>query len=429
MEIRGRARGIALSLLVLSLTLVDLQPAHAADAFLWTTPSSANSVGTRHSAISADGSVILIGKNGSSAASGVYLSTNGGTSFSKIAGITAASYTVAVSADGTKMFAVALDSNNLYYSTDTGATWTQKTSAVSTLDNYATCMSGDGSVWMSGGSTGVYVSTDFGVTWTAQSGIGTGTWWSCWMNSSGSIRYVLPWNAALKISSNSGSSWTTSGTAVYDAYCLTSSSDGTKIYIGSRNGYNMYKSTNSGSSFTLLKNFGYTVVSCAASANGNTVIAAVSSRYLQLSTDGGSTWSDEVGSTMNTWNTVSMSSDATKAFATTFASGNSYVGSIPQPLSFSLSSGRAELITYRTSNTLTTTSNYAGKVTFFANGKKIGGCVSVPTNGSFVATCNYKPTIHGAVTITARFVPSDSYFSTILQELFRTSVVKRTNTR
>jgi len=429
MRINGGVKSLALSLLVLSLALVNLQPAHAADAFLWTTPSSANSVGTRHSAISADGSVILVGKNGASAVSGVYLSTNGGTTFNKIAGITAASYTVAVSADGTKMFAVALDSNNLYYSTDSGVTWTSKTGAVSTLDNYATCMSGDGSTWMSGGSTGVYVSTNFGVNWTAQSGIGTGTWWSCWMNTTGSIRYVLPWNAALKISSNSGSSWTTSGTAVYDAYCLTSSSDGTKVFIGSRNGYNMYKSTNSGSSFTLLKNFGYTVVSCAASADGNTILAAVSSRYLQLSTNGGSTWTDEVGATMNTWNTVVMNSDATKAFATTFASGSSYLGSIPQPLSFSLTSGRADLMTYRASNTVTTTSNYAGKVTFYANGKKIGGCISIPTDGSFMATCNYKPTIHGAVTITAKFVPADSYFSAISQELFRTRVSSRTNNR
>jgi hypothetical protein len=422
-------KGVILSLLLLSLALLNLQPAHAADAFLWTTPSSANSNGTRHAAISADGSVILVGKNGTLPASGVYLSTDGGSTFNKIAAITAASYTVAVSADGTKMFAVALTSNNLYYSTDSGSTWTLKTSAVSATDNYATCMSGDGSVWMSGGSTGVYVSTNFGVDWSAESGMGTGTWWSCWMNSTGSIRYVLPWNAALKISSNSGSTWSTSGTSVFDAYCLTSSSDGTKVFIGSRNGYNMYKSTNSGSSFTLLKTFGYTVASCASSADGNTIIAAISSRYLQVSTNGGSTWTDEVGSTMNTWNNVVMNSDATKAFATTIAAGASYLGSIPQPLSFSLTSGRTGAMTYRASNTLRTTSNYAGKVTFYANGKKIGGCISVPTDGSLVATCNYKPTIHGAVTISAKFVPTDAYFSIISQELFRTSIVKRSNTR
>jgi hypothetical protein len=86
-------------------------------------------------------------------------------------------------------------------------------------------------------------------------------------------------------------------------------------------------------------------------------------------------------------------------------------------------------MTYRSSNTVTTTSNYAGKVTFYANGKKIGGCISIPTDGSFIATCNYKPTIHGAVTITAKFVPADSYFSAISQELFRTRVSSRTNNR
>jgi hypothetical protein len=49
---------------------------------------------------------------------------------------------------------------------------------------------------------------------------------------------------------------------------------------------------------------------------------------------------------------------------------------------------------------LTTNVDQAGKVTFFANGRRIAGCIGLSTSGGNVS-CSWKPTIQGVLTITA----------------------------
>lgn len=73
-------------------------------------------------------------------------------------------------------------------------------------------------------------------------------------------------------------------------------------------------------------------------------------------------------------------------------------------------------LTFRRSSTLTATTNVPGRVTFLANGKRIGGCISIPTAGSspITATCTFKPTARTSIIILAQFTPSD-------QSAFRSS--------
>lgn len=64
--------------------------------------------------------------------------------------------------------------------------------------------------------------------------------------------------------------------------------------------------------------------------------------------------------------------------------------------------------------TLSITSNVAGTVRFFSNGKKIANCLSRPTSGTyptFTATCSWKPTVQKNQTITAEITPTDTSFS------------------
>ena len=51
------------------------------------------------------------------------------------------------------------------------------------------------------------------------------------------------------------------------------------------------------------------------------------------------------------------------------------------------------------------TTTLASKVTFYANGKRIAGCINVPTDNSLIATCNWKPAIRGTITVTATVTP------------------------
>ena len=69
-------------------------------------------------------------------------------------------------------------------------------------------------------------------------------------------------------------------------------------------------------------------------------------------------------------------------------------------------------IKYRTATNITTTTSRSGKVTFYANGKKIPGCVNLSTSGSptITATCSWRPSMRGTVRISSTFTPSDSNY-------------------
>ena len=83
-----------------------------------------------------------------------------------------------------------------------------------------------------------------------------------------------------------------------------------------------------------------------------------------------------------------------------------YSGQTPATFNFTAAPSVA---TYRTAYALTVQSNTPGKVTFFANGKKIPGCQALTTVANS-ATCNWRASLHGTVLITASLAPILSTF-------------------
>lgn len=68
-------------------------------------------------------------------------------------------------------------------------------------------------------------------------------------------------------------------------------------------------------------------------------------------------------------------------------------------------------VVFRKSSTLVATvSGTNGRVTFFENKKRIAKCISLPTT-SFSASCTYKPSSRGSISLTARFIPSTGSFT------------------
>lgn len=68
-------------------------------------------------------------------------------------------------------------------------------------------------------------------------------------------------------------------------------------------------------------------------------------------------------------------------------------------------------LVYRTLITLTATSPTTGKITFYAAGKRIPGCINrsmTASGNNFIATCPWRPSVHGAVKISALISPTDS---------------------
>jgi hypothetical protein len=103
-------------------------------------------------------------------------------------------------------------------------------------------------------------------------------------------------------------------------------------------------------------------------------------------------------------------------------------------LSFAAYSGALSVpasATFRTTATLTATLSTSGKVTFFEKGKVISTCKNVPTitSATITATCSWKPSTHGPVSLSARFLGTgaESFPSTLAAS--QSVVSKRTTQR
>jgi hypothetical protein len=62
--------------------------------------------------------------------------------------------------------------------------------------------------------------------------------------------------------------------------------------------------------------------------------------------------------------------------------------------------------TYRQALGVSASVNTAGKVTFYSQGKAIPGCKNLAATTT--ATCNWKPSQHGTITLSAQFLPSNN---------------------
>lgn len=84
--------------------------------------------------------------------------------------------------------------------------------------------------------------------------------------------------------------------------------------------------------------------------------------------------------------------------------------------------------TYKSVTTLSATTNTPSKVTFLANNKRIPGCISIPTSAN-VATCNWKPALHGSIALSVQVAPNDSEYASTRISFNSVIAQKRTNKR
>jgi hypothetical protein len=85
-----------------------------------------------------------------------------------------------------------------------------------------------------------------------------------------------------------------------------------------------------------------------------------------------------------------------------------------------------------TLESITVTTNVAGRVRFFFEGKKIAGCLSVATTGSspdFTATCTWKPAIGGTRKVHAVFTPELAGLTAVTTEKVALFVANRSSRR
>jgi hypothetical protein len=95
-------------------------------------------------------------------------------------------------------------------------------------------------------------------------------------------------------------------------------------------------------------------------------------------------------------------------------------------------SGSRTIATLGTVIVISAVVDNASKITFLANQKRIAGCVSKATTGSvstFTATCSWKPSIRGTVTLSAAAAALEVGFSGGLSQALNISVIGRTSLR
>lgn len=421
---KNRSKTLLL-LLILSLTSASVGIIRA-DSYSWTNMTSIPSGQYWSAAVSNDGSTIV----GSARSAYIYRSSDSGATWIQAAGTNTGAYYFAMSIDGSKIFAAGNEGGFHYSSSNSGVTWTSRTPGIATT--YRPCMTDDGLnvMIMPWGGT-PRLSTDSGASWANVSGLTTGYWVTCAMSLNGTYRYALPSSSStFKRSSDSGASWSSVTLPSSSWNDMGISNDGQFIYL-SGGSSRIYKSSDYGQTFTWV-NQTTTLTSpgnIAVSGNGQTIVVFDSNSTIKISTDGATTWQAETTLGSKYWFAGDISDDGTKIVAPVATNGNYiYKNGFVPATSISLTSGGNASLTYRTQNTIRATTNFAGKVTFYANGKKIGNCVGVATV-SLVATCNYKPTVHGAVTINAKVVPTNVLYAVLTAELFRAKIAPRSNTR
>ncbi len=193
---------------------------------------------------------------------------------------------------------------------------------------------------------------------------------------------------------------------------------------------------------TLLGTFTYSsVVGLVATYTGNVTIPAAGKFWIKFSATGRvdecwyapptTTGSLAGWSTTTTWE----SSDSGSTFAARVDSLsflftlNGTGGVLASASSVSVTAPATP--TYRQLSTITANLGVAGsdgKVTFYANDKVIPGCSAI-LSSSLVATCSWKPSMHGTVRISARLIPSSTSYLTSSSKTISTGVVVRSNNR
>lgn len=273
-----------------------------------------------------------------------------------------------MSADGTKMVAVA-GSSNIYTSNDSGATWTAQTGS-GARDWKNVTMSDDGTKIAAVVHDGyIYTSTDSGVTWTEQQGAGTQRWndidgsadgsilvavalnstvggsWSSidsgatWRQgetardlrgaaiaSNGNPMVAIQYGGALRRSTDFGITWTgVSGSGAANWASITCAATCQSMIFGAHSS-NSYRSTDGGATRANTGLGTSTVYAAALSDDGTKMIAAPQNSRISTSVDSGATWVAQTSIPTANWYAAASSSDGSKFVIVAYL-GGIYTGS------------------------------------------------------------------------------------------------------
>lgn len=189
-------------------------------------------------ACSADGTrLVAVADHGipsGQSTSGIYLSDDGGNTWTQANAPALMWFSVACSADRTTMVAGPALGQPVYVSTNAGATW-NATGVPGGVYGSVAC-SADGTRMIAGSSSpgGVFTSKDSGVTWTSP-GLTNWSFWGVACSADGQKLAAAAKGGTIFLSSDSGVSWTPTAAPLTNWYALAGSADGNALVAASMN--------------------------------------------------------------------------------------------------------------------------------------------------------------------------------------------------
>ena len=222
-------------------------------------------------ASSADGSMLAA----SIYDGGIYTSTNYGTTWAASSAPVDHWLALACSQDGTTLVAAPDSFGPVYTSTNAGSTWRSNSlprlwwkSVASSADGLKLAVTAE-IVDVEGSIGGIYTSVDAGGTWISNSVANT-NWQAIASSADGTRLVAAVIGGGIYVSTDWGTNWDQTSAPVAQWEWVTSSADGTILAATSVNGVRI--STNSGSTWTLGYYNGGDLFPMAASADGSTMV-------------------------------------------------------------------------------------------------------------------------------------------------------------
>jgi hypothetical protein len=266
----------------------------------------------------------------------------------------------------------------------------------STFTHYAVTVDGSGNCyWYKNGtqfgsalSTGSTVRLPIAVTRTSLF-LGRSHWNDTYLN--GAIRNLAIYNAALtsqQVATNYGAQTGSSSDADLSALNISSGAL-SPIFASSTTSYS---ATVPNSKATI------TFTPTLSDANASPQIKLGSGSYSNMTSGSPSSISLAEGANTVTILVTAQNGSTTKTYTINI------LREVLQTLDFSNLPVTPVLLTFRARSVLKITMGSAGKVTFYANGRRIPGCVKVAA--TTLASCSYMPTTHGGIKLTAEVTPN-----------------------
>ena len=378
----------------------------------------------------------------------IWKSNDGGATWTELTSSGSRSWSaVATSGDATVVYAT-VSNGGVYKSSDSGASW-NLLSGASTRDWRSIATNLSGSVVAAGAASGsIWSSIDGGSNWVQQSSAGTTlTWTSIDLTDDGATIVASAGTSGLWRGTGTAGSWTwssvTLGKTSQDSYQMNSQnwysvitdSTGTKIAATAGD---LYFSNDSGATWKHVTSGNYYWISLSGSSDLK--------RMIMVSGDGANstcvphqiTTSDYVSFTESTIGTVwvpyrgvAVAKDNSRAIAVTASSyiyrtGDSHTPAIQTTTTLTIA-GDARVLTKRSNINLTAAVSAPGKVTFYANGKRVANCIALLSSTS--AICAFRPASTGSIRLRAELKPTSSTNLPSNSVEIQASVVNRKNTR